>query len=160
MKRTAPAVLLALCAAAAPARAAGKSAPPSGPRADYRISFELRSGDLSASGSFLAAVGTQANYVRGGETPIESVTASGRTVDFKKHGVIANCLPLAEKDGLVDLQCQFELSGPTAPVGELKVRPVETFQYQSEVLLRPGRPLRLVDERDRRVEVTVVRVAP
>jgi hypothetical protein len=139
---------------AAPALAA-----PPPPPVQYEISFSLRLKELNASGNFQTLDGTQVNYVRGGEQPMVSETASGKTVDFKKHGVIVNCLPKSRPDGLVDLQCQFELSGPTAPQTEFKVRPVETFQYQAEFLARPGRPSVLVDEPDRRVEVGVKKVA-
>ncbi len=127
--------------------------------AQYRISFSLRLKDLSASGDFAASDGTQANYVRGGEVPAESVTASGKTVEFKKEGVIVDCIPSGRPGGLVALQCQFEISGPMAPVTDFKIRPVETFQCQAEVLLRPGVRRVQVDDPDRRVEVGVEKVA-
>jgi hypothetical protein len=129
---------------------------------NFRISFKLRSHELQAAGNFTVADGAQANYVVGGERPEETPDAGGKpVVDFKKHGLIVDCVPTRRpSDGLVDVQCQFELTGVLPPTGAAKARPTETFQYQTDFSIKPGSSLVLVDEPDRRVELKLEELAP
>lgn len=121
---------------------------------NFKISFKIRSRGLESAGNFVARDGAQSNYVRGGETPYEFDGGRGKTVEYKKHGTIVNCLPASQGDA-VSLTCQFELSGVLAPTGTLGARPLETFQFQSDFTIRRGETLALVDEPDRGIEVTL-----
>src|SRR5205823_310171 len=107
-----------------------------------------------SSGNFRVLNQTQANYVLGGDQPFEVETANGKGVEFKKFGTIVNVLPAIKPDtDIVDSQLQIELSGPLAAQGALKVRPVATFQLQTEFSAPLGKTVLIVDEPDRRVEV-------
>ena len=139
----------------APAAKAGNTA-------NFRIHFKLRSHELEGAGNFVVADRAQSNYVAGGEYPEEVANGRGeKGVEFKKHALIVNCVPAGQPDGdSVQVQCQFELSGPLPPVGSLKVRPIETFQYQTDFMIKRGQTLVLIDEPDRRVELKLDEVAP
>ncbi len=128
---------------------------------NFRISFKIKDGELENAGSFVVMSESQANYIIGGEKVVEVDMPSGKAVEFKKHGTIVNCLPVAKPDSaLVRAECQFELSGPLGPVGTLKARPISTFQLQTSFEAALGRTLVLVDEPTRHLEVKVEVVAP
>jgi len=151
--------VLAVCSAA-DSFAAPASVPPPPPQpkdaANYKISFMIKVQGLESAGNFVVHEGAQVNYVRGGETPYEVANKQGTGIEFKKHGTIVNCLPVAVPDSdRVILQCQFELSGAIAPATSLKVRPIETFQLQTEFSAQRGKTVVLVDEADRHLEVKV-----
>lgn len=122
---------------------------------NLRISFKIKEQDLERSGNFTVADGAQSNYIAGGETPFEVDAAKGKAVEYKKTAVIVNCLPKALSGDLFAVTCQFELSGPGQPTGTLQARPVQTLQFQSEFTLRKGRPLLLIDEPARRIEISI-----
>lgn len=145
------------CSAQQPAtHPAGRPAPRLETRAaerNLRISFKLKEQNLESAGNFTVRNGSQSNYIAGGEVPFETEMAKGKAVDYKKTGVIVNCLPRALSEDAFALVCQFELSGPGLPVGTLGARPAQTFQLQSEFTVRKGKTLVLVDEPTRRVEI-------
>lgn len=124
---------------------------------DLRISFKLRFKDLHAEGNFVTESGTQANYVQGGEVPWETSSPQGKGIEFKKYGVIVNVLPFIKPDAedVVDAQMQIELSGPVASKNSLNVPEIATFQLQNEFSTSLGKTVVLVDEPDRRIEVTI-----
>lgn len=126
---------------------------------NFKISFKIRASGLESAGNFVVRDGAQSNYVRGGEFPYEFDGGRGKSVEYKKHGTIVNCLPASHGDA-VALTCQFELSGALAPTGSLGARPIETFQLQSDFTLRRGETLALVDEPDRGVEITLETARP
>jgi hypothetical protein len=124
--------------------------------ANLRISFKIRYKELENSGNFIVQSGTQANYVIGGEEPREIQNAQGKGIEFKKHGIIVNVLPvLYPETDVVDTQLQCEISGPLSPVTSLQVPPIATFQLQIEFRSALGKPIVLVDEPDRRIEVKI-----
>ena len=51
--------------------------------------------------------------------PFETELAKRTTVEFKKTGIIVNCLPNALSEDHFALTCQFEISGPGLPTGSL-----------------------------------------
>ena len=123
---------------------------------NLKISFKLKFKRLESSGNFTVQSGTQANYVIGGDDPVEISNAQGKGVEFKKHGTIVNILPIVQPDSdRVDAQWQSEISGPLAPETSLKVNPIATFQIQTEFTVTLGKTIVLVDEPDRRVEVKI-----
>lgn len=128
---------------------------------NVKLSFKIRNGILESSGNFVLESGTQSNYVVGGERPRETEHKTGTEVEFKKYGTIVNALVAFDQPGsLAGVQLQIELSGPQEPMGTLKVPPIETFQYQTSFVARLGKPVVLVDEPARRVEVLVEDVTP
>lgn len=124
---------------------------------NFKISFRIKAENLESSGNFVVQDGTQGNYMLGGDTPV-SVTdnSGGKGAELKKYGTIVNCLPAADprKSKMVNLQCQFELSGPRPPAAGTLLGFV-TFQLQTQVLAEKGVTLLLVDEPARRVEIKV-----
>ena len=162
---------LAFCLAALSAAPGSAQEPAKGPRAvrplkaggsgteNFKISFKIRASGLESAGNFMVRDGAQSNYVRGGETPYEFDGGRGKSVEYKKHGTIVNCLPASHGDA-VSLTCQFELSGALAPTGSLGARPIETFQLQSDFTIRRGETLALVDEPDRGIEITLETARP
>jgi hypothetical protein len=128
---------------------------------NFKISFKIKTDELESAGNFVAHNASQANYAKGGDSPVELESSKEhKGVEFKKYGTIVNCLPVAVPDSdKVDAQCQFELSGPLRPVTSLKVNPITSFQYQAEFTVQKGRRIVLVDEPDRRVEVKIEELA-
>ncbi|MCX5795377.1 MAG: hypothetical protein NTY77_07790 [Elusimicrobia bacterium] len=123
---------------------------------DY--AFTLKNGLREASGRFLVGDGNQSNYVAGGEVTKTIKTSQGKGAEYKKYGVIVNCLPTLNPDGQhVRVECQFEISGPGRKNPDLEAWDLDTFQYQAGFVAELGKPLALVDETDRRVQVTVSR---
>lgn len=152
-------LVIALLASSLPAAAQPKPKRPLNADAvgvNYRLSFLMKDGALSRSGAILVAEGSQTNYVSGGEKPNEVELKQGTGVEFKKHAAIVNCV-LASSGEEVRAECQFELSGAQPALADLKTHPmpITTFQYQSAFRVTLGKPLVLVDEADRRIEVTV-----
>lgn len=167
MKSKSLAAVVFFLLSAAPAGAAGSprptapKAPPSARPANLRVSFAIRLQDLQSSGNFAVQDGSQANYVRGGETPFEVKTEKGTGLEFKKYGTIVNCLPASVPGGnTVAASCQFELSGPGRPETTFQVKPPMTFQLQTTFVAEKGKTLVLVDEPDRRLEVKLEEVKP
>jgi hypothetical protein len=120
------------------------------------VSFKLRNSQREASGRFVVGNGSQANYVNGGELAKAVQLSQGKGLEYKKHGVIVNCLPILSADGRrANMECQFEISGPGNKNPDLDAWDLVTFQYQSSFTAELGKPLVLVDEPDRRVEITV-----
>ena len=123
---------------------------------NLKFSFKLKFKQMENVGNFVVQSGTQANYVLGGEIPVEVEHAQGKGIEFKRHGTIVNVLPVVRPDSdKVDIQLQCELSGPLPPETSLRVNPIATFQYQTAFVATLGKTLVLIDEPDRRVEVTI-----
>lgn len=132
---------------------------PSTPLANYRVAFRMKLAELERSGNFTVQDGAQANYVLGGDTPTEAQNSRGeKGIEFKKHGTIVNCIVTG--GGRLNAQCQFEISGPLPPQTSLKVNPIATLQLQTTFTAEKGKPLLLVDEPDRRIEITITETAP
>lgn len=141
--------------------AGGRNAPqPGGKATNFRISFKVRAGELSSAGNFVIADRAQSNYTDGGEAPFDIESGKGDMIEYKKHGVIVNCLPTALDGSLVAVGCQFELSGSEKPATAMKVRPATTFQLQTSFIIRRGATMKLVDSADRLVEVTLEEFQP
>ena len=116
--------------------------------ANFKISFRLKSADMEKTGNFVIAEGEQANYLVGGEFTRQAL--DGKETEPKKYGTIVNCLVKTVAGARsANAQCQFELSGPVqgkAPV---------VFQLQTSFVAPLGRPLVLVDEPERLVEIKI-----
>ncbi|MBI2363069.1 MAG: hypothetical protein HYV15_06775, partial [Elusimicrobia bacterium] len=78
------------------------------------------------------------NFVQGGNKSFPVETKTGKDVEFKKWGFIANVLPVEDPNatGKVNLQLQVELSGPVGKDG----LDVETWQLQTTVTVVKGKP--------------------
>ena len=147
--------ILAVALLAAPAAAAPLSAPKEA-SANIVITFKLKSALREASGRFVVGNEQQANYVTGGELAKTVQNKQGKGLEYKKHGVIINCLPILEADRKrVRAECQFEISGPGRKSPDFDAWDLDTFQYQAGFTAELGKPLVLVDEPDRHVEVTL-----
>jgi hypothetical protein len=143
--------LIALVLLAVPAGAAPKEA-----SANIAVVFKIKNTLREAAGRFVVGNGSQANYVNGGELAKAVQTSQGKGLEYKKHGVIVNCLPILSADGRrANMECQFEISGPGNKNPDLDAWDLVTFQYQSSFTAELGKTLVLVDEPDRRVEITV-----
>jgi hypothetical protein len=140
---------------AAPAGAATLHAP-KGDSANLVVAFKMKNAQREASGRFVAGNSTQANYVVGGEATKTIQSVQGKGVEYKKHGVIVNCLPVLTGDGRrVRAEIQLEISGPGRKNPDLDAWDVDTFQYQASFTAELGKTVVLVDEPDRRIEVTL-----
>lgn len=99
---------------------------------NFRISFKIKDGELEDAGSFVVLSGSQ-----------------------------SNCIAAAKpSSAIVRADCQFEISGPLSPVGELKARPAATFQFQTSFEVERGHAIVLVDGPVRHIEVKIEAVAP
>lgn len=145
-------LVAALCAAPAwaadaKARAPKYITPPAAPdRApNYKISFKMKAEDLEGAGTFLVEGGSQGSYNVGAANP--------------KRVLTANCIPMAvtEQD-LIRAECQFELSGALPAEDAKKQSEPVSFQYQGAFIVRPGKPLVLVEAPMRRLEVSIEEV--
>ncbi|MBI5240239.1 MAG: hypothetical protein HY926_07180 [Elusimicrobia bacterium] len=147
--------IIAVILLAVPAGAAPLSAPKEA-SANIAVAFKLKNALREASGRFVVGSGNQANYVVGGELTQTIKNSQGKGIEYKKHGVIINCLPALAGDGKrVRAECQFEISGPGRKNADLDAWDVDTFQYQTSFTAELGKAIVLVDEPDRRVEVTL-----
>jgi hypothetical protein len=123
---------------------------------NFKVSFKLKAGALEDASNFLVQEGSQANFTHGGEKPFELENKLGKTVEWKKHVTLVNCVVSdAPGVGVVAAACQFELSGPLPPETSLKANPISTFQLQTTFAAKLGEPLVIVDEPARHVEVTI-----
>lgn len=152
--------LLAVLLLSAPAAAAGTRPAALRPQKDaltnVQVSFKLRNAGREVSSRFVIGSGSQANYVVGGELAKAVQTSQGKGLEYKKHGVIVNCLPVLSPDGKrVSAELQVEVSGPGRKNQDLDAWDLDTFQYQTSFTAELGKLLVLVDEPDRRVEITV-----
>jgi pilus assembly protein CpaC len=92
----------------------------------------------------IAKSGTQANFVVGGDQPYPVTNNQGIGVEFKKFGVILNCLPVINpnKKDYIDAQMQLEVSNPdfskSVSVGGTSVPSMVTRQIQTEVEIKSG----------------------
>ena len=128
---------------------------------NFKISFKIRNGELEDSGSIVVLAGSQSNFISAGEKAFEAGAGAARGVEFKKHGAIVNCVAVAKPaTTIVHAECQFELSGPLAPTGELKARSIASLQFQTSFEVERGRTLVLVDGPSRLIEVKIEAVAP
>lgn len=129
---------------------------------NFKVTYKIKDGDLEDSGSFLILAGSQSNYVTGGEKAFESGNGPVKGIEYKKHGVIVNCLAVAKPaTNVVRAEFQFEISGPSAtPVGDLKARSISTFQFQTTFEVERGHSVVLVEGPSRRLEVKFETVAP
>jgi hypothetical protein len=128
---------------------------------NFKISFKIKDGEIEDAGSFVVMSEAQSNYVAGGEKVFEIDAAGRKSFEFKKHATIVNCIAVAKPSStIVRAECQFEISGPLAPVGELKARPISTFQYQTAFEVERGHTLVLVDGSSRHIEIKIDVVAP
>lgn len=128
---------------------------------NFKISFKIRSGELEDSGSFTVLAGSQSNFIAAGEKAFETGAGAARGVEFKKHGAIVNCVAVAKPaTTIVRAECQFELSGPLAPTGELKARSIASLQFQTAFEVERGRTMVLVEGPARHIEVKIEAVAP
>lgn len=155
MKALALAALLALPAAAKPLKTPDKLAGENG-RIHFRIAFKMKLKELDRSGNFVVLDGSQANYVDGGET---AVPGTGSGAEYKKRSLIVNCVAVQDpRDAQrVKAECQFELSGPVHSA-DGKTYEAATFQLQDGFEVVKGKPLVLVDEADKHLELVVTQV--
>jgi hypothetical protein len=152
--------LLAVSASAAPLP--GKlhqldlSSRPSAPQ--FRVAFTLKVGQLEYSSSFVLQDASQANYIDGGEVSREFDSGHGKTIEFKKRGVIVNCVAVENPNekSRVRAECQFEISGPVKSA--TRAADIGTFQFQTAFEAEKGKPLLLVDGPEKRVEVTITEI--
>lgn len=125
-----------------------------------KVSFKMMADGLEGSGNIAVQAGSQGNYVSGGETPFEA--DGGKGVEYKKARLIVNCVPVVypSNRNMVRAECQFEISGPLKPAASSSARPLTTFQIQTAFAAEKGRPILLVDEPTRRIEVKIEDLAP
>jgi hypothetical protein len=167
MKLSTLAVLLCCCTPSFAAPLPPLPAKPLSVRANaeaslnFKISFKIKDGEIEDTGSFVVMGEAQSNYVAGGEKVFEIDAAGHKSFEFKKHATIVNCIAVAKPSStIVRAECQFEISGPLAPVGELKARPISTFQFQTAFEAERGHTLILVDGPSRHIEIKIDVVAP
>lgn len=155
-----PALLLAASASAAPLPGKlHKPDPASRPAApQYRVSFVLKAGGLEYASSFVLQDGAQANYIDGGEVSQEFDSGRGKSIEFKKRGVIVNCVAVENPNdkSRVHAECQFEISGPVKSA--TRAADIATFQFQTAFEVEKGRTLFVVDGPEKRIEVTIVEI--
>ena len=128
----------------------------------YKVSFSLKVGTRLESGSYIVGDGAQSNYVAGGEEPWEFENKQGTGVDFKKRAVVINSLVTAAGAGRVAAEFQVEVSGPLTPdpASKLHMPAISTVQVQSSFHVALGKPIVLVEQPDRRFEITIERLEP
>ena len=126
----------------------------------FKISFSIRDKTLEKSGNFVVQEGSQASYVEGGEVAWPVRNSQGAGVEYKKTGIVVNCVAVRDpnRKARARAECQFELSGPvkseTGPK-ELAVADAVTFQFETAFEADLGKPVRLVDESDKSLTVTI-----
>ena len=124
----------------------------------FRVAFTLKVGGLEYASSFVVQDGSQANYIDGGEVSQEFDSGHGKTIDFKKRGVIVNCVPVENPNAKerVRAECQFEISGPVKSA--TAAADVATLQLQTAFEVEKGKPLLVVDGPGKRIEVTITEI--
>jgi hypothetical protein len=155
-----PVLLLASAASAAPLPGKlHKPDPASRPAApQYRVSFAMKAGGLEYASSFVLQDGAQANYIDGGEISQEIDSGRMRSIEFKKRGVIVNCVAVENPNdkSRVHAECQFEISGPVKSA--TRASDLASFQFQTSFEVEKGKPLFVVDGPEKRVEVTITEI--
>jgi hypothetical protein len=126
--------------------------------AQFRVAFTLKIGGLDYASSFVLQDGSQANYIDGGEVSYVFKGEKGESIEFKKRGVIVNCVAVENPNAKsrVRAECQFEISGPVKSA--TRAADVATFQLQTSFEAEKGKPLLVVDGPDKRVEVTITEI--
>ena len=142
-----PLLLSALLLVPAASSAAGAKKPALvDASANFKVSFVMRLGGITRSGAFLINDGAQANY-------LDASTKGGK----REAAVIANCVVVeapatAAAVPSARAECQFELSTPESK------DPGTTLQLQTAFMAELGKPLTLLEGKDRRLEVTVTKL--
>ncbi|NLO91186.1 MAG: hypothetical protein GX410_04245 [Elusimicrobia bacterium] len=153
------AAVLASALWAAPRAAASESAPAApaaqaqAPSANLRISFTFKVEGVQVSGNMVALNNTKASY----QKAVLPKKSAKKDKDAPVYGTMAECLPslLAGQPEQVKMSCLFQMSAPK-PGG--KAGELVRFELNSDFMARPGQALLLVDEPDKRLEVTVSRL--
>jgi hypothetical protein len=162
MKHLALPALLLLASSASAAPLTGrihKPDPSARPTAaQFRIAFVMKAGGLEYSSSFVVQDGSQANYIDAGEVSWESDSGRGKTIEFKKRGVIVNCVAVENPNerSRVRAECQFEITGPVKSA--TRAQDVASLQFQTAFEVEKGKSLLVVDGPEKRVEVTITEI--
>lgn len=119
----------------------------------FRLQVEAEFAGMKRSADFIVQNAAQSNHVVGGTQSFPVETKAGKGVEFKKWGFIFNSLAVEDPNDpkRVVVQIQAELSGPVAGDGSVDV---QTWQLQTEVALRKGKP-KTVSRGTGRLVVTV-----
>jgi len=128
-----------------------------GPRkaaaANYKISFKIAAGGVENSATVTVLDGVQVNYNADKEIPVETADETGKktVTDSKRAKYVANFLPVSDPahPGFAMVQAQFEMSTSNKKGRFIMV------QLQTEFRAEKGKPVVLVEDSDKHIEVLV-----
>ncbi len=148
-------MLLAVSAAAQPAKRKLNAPSPRAGAPQFRVAFVMKIGTLDYASSFVLEDASQANYTDGGEVSYAFKDGARETIEFKKRATIVNCVVVENPNerSRVRAECQFELSGPVKSA--TRAADIATFQLQTAFEAEKGKPLLLVDGPEKRIEITI-----
>lgn len=121
----------------------------------YRLSFKVKASGLQDASNFVVQDDEKVAFTVSGEKPMSISAGNDKTVDYKKTATSVNAYLVAE-GGKVRVEIQFDLSGPVASADAAAPGVgMASFEYATVVTATKGKALVLVDDADRRVELTV-----
>lgn len=148
----------AACAPLTAAAAIKQEQPPaesSTAPANFKISFSFRVEGVEASGNMVALNASKVSYQK---ALVPQKNGKKGRKEAPKYGTVVECLPvqLPGTAGLVKMSCLFQMSAPK-PGKKSERETAVQFDLNTDFTATPGQPMLLVDEPDKRIEITVER---
>ncbi|GJM05201.1 MAG: hypothetical protein DHS20C09_11920 [marine bacterium B5-7] len=108
-----------------------------------RINFGVNSGNaiILAEPRLAARSGGEANFLSGGEFPIEISNINGTTVEFKKFGIQLTVKPEVDRNNNVKAKVTTELSAINNAVAVNGIPGLNTRKTEADVILSSGETL-------------------
>lgn len=108
-----------------------------------RINLAINSGDamILAEPRLVARSGGEAKFLAGGEIPIEVVTPTSATIEFKQFGILLNIKPEVDRDDNIRAHVETEISAVDNSVSVGNTPGFLTRRTDADILLRSGETL-------------------
>jgi len=108
-----------------------------------RINLAINAGEamILAEPRLVARSGGEAKFLAGGEVPIEVVTPTSATIEFKQFGILLNIKPVVDRDDNIRAHVETEISAVDNSVSVGNTPGFLTRRTDADILLRSGETL-------------------
>ena len=108
-----------------------------------RINLAINTGDamILAEPRLVARSGGEAKFLAGGEVPIEIVTPTSASVEFKQFGILLNIKPTIDRDNNIRAHVETEISAVDKSVTVGNTPGFLTRRTDADILLHSGETL-------------------
>ena len=108
-----------------------------------RINLAINSGDamILAEPRLVARSGGEAKFLAGGEVPIEIVTPTSASIEFKQFGILLNIKPTIDRNNNIRARVETEISAVDKSVSVGNTPGFLTRRTDADILLHSGETL-------------------